>query len=458
MQIPANFVPRPYQLQLLQQLDGVADKPETRKYRALLVWPRQHGKDTTCFAYLAKEAARVPGNYFYIFPTKEEARKAIWEKVMDDGTKLIDMIPKEFRQRLSNQEMSMTLNNGSTIRLVGLDKDPDSIRGITPQGVVFSEFAFSDFEAYKTLLPAMHRSDSWLIINSTPNGRNHFYDMYLGAEKDAGWHVDFKQCLYPGKKGYINSFDQSHFQGMVDRGEMLWEDIEREYGCDFSTGTKGSYYLPYIEKAFKEGRIGNYMYDDNNMVDTFWDIGTDDYTAIWFVQREGNAIILIDYYEDFGKGWTEYATVLREKGYKYRTHYLPHDGKKTQMELVGVERAHRLFETALSNNKVGGYVGSVPKPGSKLDPIMLARKLFNRCCFHRATCLQGLSRLELFHKKWDKKTKTFSREPAKDDNVHGADAFGYMAMIYSRDTPYSGNNNVEEFRLKVEMDYDLFGD
>ena len=42
---------------------------------AFLVWPRQVGKDTSCYAYLAKRAVEYVGNYFYIFPTKEMARK-----------------------------------------------------------------------------------------------------------------------------------------------------------------------------------------------------------------------------------------------------------------------------------------------------------------------------------------------------------------------------------------------
>jgi hypothetical protein len=457
MIIPQNFTPRPYQLKLLQALDGVKGKPETRKRKTLIVWPRQHGKDTTCFAYMAKEAARKVGNYFYVFPTKEEARRAVWEKTLDDGTRMLDFLPKEVVDGRLNQDMSIRLKNGSTIRVVGLDKNPDSIRGITPQGIIFSEFAFSDFEAYKIVLPALHRHDSWLIINSTPNGRNHFYDMFQGAKKSSEWYVDFKQCLYPERKGYLDTKTPEFYENMVKSGEMLWEDIEREFGCDFSTGTKGSFYLPQIEEAFKDGRIGRYQHDSMLPVDTFWDIGLKDSTAVWFVQRVGNAIILIDYYEDFGKSLPAYTIMLKEKGYRYRTHHLPHDGSKRQHVGMETETVSAQFADALRINEVSGYVTVVSKPHSKIEGIYAVRRRFSRYCFNLDTCKLGISRLELYHKKWDKKRKVFLKEPEHDENSDGADALRLEAIVGDSSNDYFLNKG-KSFGLKVKSDYDIFGD
>src|SRR5579872_5348467 len=98
IQVPNNFTPRDYQLKFLEAMDGTFTSkgelvPGTKKYRAILRWHRRSGKDTTCFCYMVKEAFRVKGNYYYIFPTKEEARKALWEN-FNRGWKILDYIPK----------------------------------------------------------------------------------------------------------------------------------------------------------------------------------------------------------------------------------------------------------------------------------------------------------------------------------------------------------------------------
>jgi phage terminase large subunit len=65
-----------------------------------------------------------------------------------------------------------------------------------------------------------------------------------------------------------------------------------------------------ITKADKENRIGEVPYDDNVGVETWWDLGIGDSTAIWFAQRVGEEIHLIDYYETSGESLAHYADVL----------------------------------------------------------------------------------------------------------------------------------------------------
>ena len=199
--VPQNFKPRAYQLELFKAMDGIQGQPNTRKRRAILRWHRRAGKDKCCWCYLIKEAAQVPGNYFYVFPTKTMARQALWENVDSSGFKLLNHVPKEIIKRQSNQEMLMELINGSTIRVLGYDKDPDSIRGIACKGAVFSEFAFSDPESYKTMIPALRESDGWAIFNSTPNGRNHFYELWQSVYASPRWFASELQTYWKDRDG-----------------------------------------------------------------------------------------------------------------------------------------------------------------------------------------------------------------------------------------------------------------
>ena len=67
-------------------------------------------------------------------------------------------------------------------------------------------------------------------------------------------------------------------------------------------------------------------YDPALPVDTDWDLGVGDATAIWFSQslRSGE-VRLIDYHENSGEGFPLYVGVLRDKGYVYWEHWASHD-------------------------------------------------------------------------------------------------------------------------------------
>ena len=60
-------------------------------------------------------------------------------------------------------------------------------------------------------------------------------------------------------------------------------------------------------------------------VSTFWDLGMNDTTAIWFVQIHGKEVRVIDHYEMSGEGLEHYVAHIMSKPYRYDKHYLPHD-------------------------------------------------------------------------------------------------------------------------------------
>jgi phage terminase large subunit len=64
----------------------------------------------------------------------------------------------------------------------------------------------------------------------------------------------------------------------------------------------GSYYGRHMAQALSEGRIGTFAYDPALPVHTAWDLGVDDYTAVWFFQENGADIRAIDYFEASRRG------------------------------------------------------------------------------------------------------------------------------------------------------------
>ncbi len=447
--VPHNFTPRGYQLQLFAEMDGIANKPDTRKRRAILRWHRRAGKDKCCWCYLIKEAAQVPGNYFYVFPTKTMARQALWENVDSSGFKLLNHLPKEFIKRQSNQEMLIELINGSTIRVLGYDKDPDSIRGIACKGAVFSEFAFSDPESYKTMIPALRESDGWVIFNSTPNGRNHFYELWQNVYTSPRWFASLLQTWDPDAPGYSGLIDKKLFPQIIEEEGLSIEDVEREYGCSFSSGMKGSFYMDNIDAAHTAGRISEFTYDPTLKVDTFWDLGVDDSTAVWFRQKLNNKIIFMDYYEASGKDLMHYVKMLEDKGYNYGTHYLPHDAQQRSLQ-TGVSTAI-MFEDLLRQTKISSDIWVLERLGVQ-DGINAVRARFPRYHFDAGKCHEGIKKLELYHRRWDKKRSVFLKEPVHDGNSHAADAIRMEAI--SEDLRNDGFYKQNE--IKVISDYDIF--
>ncbi len=330
VQVPWNFIPRRYQLHLFQNMDGIAGQPETRKKRALLRWHRRAGKDLTCFCYMVKEAMSRRGIYYYFLPNYQQGRKIIWEGIDKGGVKFLDRLPKEYIKRIQNQEMIIETINGSVIRVIGTD-NIDSIVGTNPVGNVFSEYALQNPQAWEFIRPIVAENDGWAIFNGTPRGRNHMYDLEMKIQGHKDWYLSIAQTLWPERPYYTGVVKEHTIQGERDSG-MEEDMIEQEFGVSYSAGLKGSFYSDLIDKARMEDRIGHYGYDNYKLVDTFWDLGVDDSTAVWFRQLDGSRRVWIDYYENSGKDVAYYVKMLADKGYQYRTHYLPHDGGSRSLQ------------------------------------------------------------------------------------------------------------------------------
>ena len=91
IQIPA-ILPRHYQCNAWRAFDsGVRN--------LLISHPRRHGKDVTTASILSKEAISRVGSYYYLFPTRKWAERAIWNNIVTINGKsgnLLDIIfPKE---------------------------------------------------------------------------------------------------------------------------------------------------------------------------------------------------------------------------------------------------------------------------------------------------------------------------------------------------------------------------
>lgn len=409
--LPYKFVPRTYQLRLLAALDSGYN-------RAVTVWHRRAGKDKTLFNIIIKKAFERIGTYYYFFPEFSQGRRVIWDGIDNDGFKFLDHIPKKLIKQAHKTDMKIELTNGSIIQIIGTDKF-DKVRGSNPVGCVFSEFAFQNPAAWDVVRPILRLNGGWAVFNSTPFGKNHFHDLYEMARGNEDWFSDLvtvDDSLDKEGNRYVplEWIEQDRDEGYSD------EMIQQEYYCDFTANSQGFYYLKLMEEAAEQGRIANVPYHTDARVDTWWDIGVSDSTAIWFTQIIGKEVHIIDFYQNNSVGVDEYAKYLQSLPYVYGTHHFPHDMEHTEFGTgkSRVEIAENLFGAK--------SIDILPKLGRE-DGISAARVLLPKCYFDAEKCQEGIKALQNYHRQWDSKTNEFKNQPVHDWASHPADAFRYLA-------------------------------
>lgn len=411
--IPHRFSPRAYQLGFLSAIDkGIK--------RALIVWPRRHGKDKTCFNALIKKAIERTGNYYYIFPEYNQGRKALWDNMDKDGMRTIDHAPREITKARNATEMKIELINGSIIQIIGA-ADIDRIVGTNPVGIVFSEYSLIDPMVWGYVYPILAENGGFAWFNLTPRGNNHAKRLLESSLNREEWYVSHMNALECGV------FKPEELEEIKAEYLDLYGDLqlyEQEFMTSFDSPVQGAYYGAHMERARADGRISNVPYDAMLPVNTYWDLGMDDSMTIWFVQLFNNEIRLIDYVENSGEGLTYYVNELNKRGYTYGRHYAPHDIEVRELG-TGVSRR----ETA---RKLGINFDTVQRPTIKQEGIDASRNILSRCWFDETKCARGIEALTNYHKEFDEKRKTFKPHPHHDWSSHGADGFQTLALSNPR--------------------------
>lgn len=425
--VPVDWRPRHYQMPLWSFMEGGGK-------RAVCVWHRRAGKDSTALNWTVVSAFKRPGIYWHLLPTYNQGRKIVWDGRTKEGKAFRDAWPKDAIKSENNTEMKLELENGSLWQVVGTD-NVDRLVGANPVGCVFSEYSLQDPRAWDYVRPILAENGGWALFIYTPRGRNHGHDIIEMSKRNPKW---FSQVLSVEDTKVLSA---EVIQEERDAG-MPEEMVQQEYFCSFDAGLVGSYYGSQMAKALEDERITAVPYEPRLDVITVWDIGVGDSTAIWFYQIHGFEIRCIDYYENSGEGLPHYVGVLRDKDYLYGTHYGPHD-----LEV-------RDFTTGKSRKDTAAGLGIkfriVPKLSLE-DGIDAVRSILRRCYFDAEKCKRGIEALRQYKKSWNDKMRCYNDHPDHDWSSHAADAFRYLAISMRE-------KKVDISRLprQAESEYNIF--
>jgi phage terminase large subunit len=373
---------------------------------ACLVAHRRAGKTVATINDTIMRAvrdARPDGRYAYIAPLYNQSKDIAWAYLKQYAYPLLADSPNE-------SELRCDLINGARIRLYGAD-NPDRLRGIYLDGVILDEFGDMKPAIWTDVLrPALSDRKGWATFIGTPKGKNEFWEIWNKALADPEW---FSLMLKASETSLVEA------QELADAKIAMGPDTyEQEYECSFDAAIKGAFYADELRRAAEEGRIGKVPIDRGLQVDTAWDLGVSDSTAIWFVQTLGKERRVIDYYEASGVGLDHYASVLKQKGYVYRDHYFPHDVAIRELS-SGKSRVDTLEQ-----------LGIKPRVGLQsnvMDGINAVRRMLGQCWFDAERCERGIEALKQYRREYDDKLKDWKLRPLHDWTSHGADALRTFA-------------------------------
>ncbi len=430
--VPVDWTPREYQLPLFQYL-------ESGGKRAICVWHRRAGKDLTGINWISVCSIMRPGLYWHLFPTYNQGRKIAWEGMTKTGRKFISHFPKENIVAINNTEMRVTFKTGSIYQVVGSD-NPDRLVGANPIGIILSEYALQDPRAWDYIRPILLENEGWAVFIYTPRGRNHGYTLLNHAKKNAKW---FTQVLSVNDTMAVpvEAIDEEREAGMPE------ELIQQEFYCSFDAALVGAYYGNHMKAALDTGRIGQFPYDSQLMVNTAWDLGIGDQTVILFYQVLGQQIRIIDCYSNSGEGLQHYVNIL-EKGhrsqYVYGNHYAPHD-----IMAKDLSTGRTRLETAQS---LGLRFRVVPKMSIE-DGIEAVRSILSRIYWNEDRNTEHLiEAARQYRKEWDDKKRCFHDRPYHDWTSDFMDALRYLALSVRRETMKR-----EPLPTHAEHEYNIIG-
>lgn len=444
LELPHQWEPRAYQNDLWRYMHGGGK-------RAIAIWPRRHGKDDLALHYTACAAHERVGVYWHLLPQQNQARKAIWDAVNPHtGRRRIDdAFPHELRETTREQDMLIRFKTGSTWQVIGSD-NYDALVGTPPIGVVFSEWALSNPQAWSLIRPILLENGGWSMFITTPRGRNHAYRMFQMAEQSDDW---FSEHLTSETTGVFSeeALAGERAELIAERGETDGEAIyDQEYMCSWSAALPGAYYARAIDKLERDGGIGRVPHNPARQVHTAWDLGAGDSTVVWFLQRTPMGWAVIDYIANSSTGIDWYVREIKGKPYTYGEHLLPHDADNQN---VGLTEAASIADTV---RKLGlQNVRVVPRTKSVANDINEVRKILPLCVFDAEKCAHGIDALRSYRRVWDENLKTYRDHPLHDWASHPADAFRTFAVGKPREVDdqtyeeepwgYDGRNDVSGY-------------
>lgn len=318
-------------------------------------------------------------------------------------------------------ENSIVGKNGTEFIFKGLHHNIGNIKSI--EGVticIIEEGQYVSEASFKILLPTIREANSeiWVLFNPILE-TDDCYQRFITHTPSNSLVININWNDNPFiSQTLLDQKDDDYRRNPID-ARNVW-------GGKCRAAIDGAIYQDEFALLEAGNRIINLPYEPLLPVNTYWDLGKRDATAIWFIQHAaGEEHRVIDYYENTGKALRHYAEVVIAKNYDYYEHYLPHDVQVSEL-ISGITRYDALVEYGLNN------VMTVPRVREIETGIDATRHILKQCWFDKEKCALGLRALKSYQYEYDEKLMCYKRDkPLHNHASNGSDAFRQFAQSYT---------------------------
>jgi len=415
-------------------------KPLDQPYRYKMVWGGR-GKGAS-WTIARKLLIRGSESKLRILCTRElqKSIKQSVHKLLSDQTSKLGL-----SKFYDIQQQGIYGLNGTEIFFLGVKANPEEIKSMEGIDICWIEEAHALSE------------DSWDIIDPTVRKD--------GSEIWGSWNTrfrfDYMHQIFVEKRPpsgslvlKVNYPDNPYFPEVLRKQmeEMKEKDYEKYLHIwmgELKQLAAGAIFGKQVTEVKKDNRVLNIPIQKNCDVHTFFDLGKNDETAIWFMQQVGKEYRFIDYFEGRLEDIEYYTKFIKKMDYLYGEHYMPHDADHDRLGMK--KNIRQQFEEVIKP------INIVPRISDKNTAIQYARDMFTNCWFHireedkddkdcegfydypdldpmmatRSKRVQrGFEVLCNYRYKYSEENKVFAQRPHHDWASNGADAFMQFAQGY----------------------------
>jgi len=400
----------------------------------LAIIHRRAGKDICCLSAWVLRALQRVGTHVYLFPLYSQARAVIWNGMDFDGKPFISNIPEQLIESKNQARMEIQLINGSRLVLAG-SNNVDSLMGTNPVTIIYSEFALHHPLARQYLNPILIQNGGLEIIQSTPRGKNHLFELYEAVRENPKYHIEHLSIEQTHNHEGLPLISSEQVKDAKKMG-MSDEMIRQELFCDFDVGNLGAYFTREMSDMEREGRITTFLPNPNLPLHSVWDLGGTDATAAWLFQVDGQFVNLLAVLHDTGHGLKHYLelaeTMRKQFNCQWGNHFMPHD----------VKQGHQGWESTESRLMIarrhGWHFQVTPRVNFE-DGIEAMRYVFPKLRVNKVNCQIGIRAMREYQREYDEVKACYKPKPLDNWATHILDSLRYLSINYRRlyDIPQS---------------------
>lgn len=395
---------------------------DTHRFK-VLNWGRRTGKSTLAANLTLMAATQVVGRYWIVAPTYKQAKNIYWLDIIHN------QIPRELVKKKNEQELIITLINGSVIELKGADNE-DSLRGAGIKGLILDEYAFMKPNVWELILrPMLADSKGWAVFISTPNGFNHFYKLADNAQSTL---PEYKDWWY----SHATTFDNPHIDDeeiAQIKAEVSEDQFAQEYQAEFRK---------MAGLVYKDFDRETHVLPVNKMpdIDSYTkgisvDFGWENPTCVLFVAMDYDGVWYV--YDEIYKNHMDTektAQAINDKmGGNLFTYKIGDSNQAQEIANLAVQGVHLEPVKKVGVNSKSSIIGGI----QLIQEMLKVQGNGKPRIFVSEQCKNLIYEFETYHYPADRaQDKNAPEDPVKE-NDHALDALRYLRLKL-----YYGNPNM----------------